>query len=720
MKKKVRSTYKSAKTVYIFGTLFTLFVLFTFLVNEMAPSGIWVSSLENKWHDRLYIAQGAKVKAPDPRILIVAIDEYTVGKLGWPFHRKYYAQLIRKLKKLGAETVVLDVLLLENDPRGKEGDQDLIRATREVGNVSHLALITAKELPDGGVEYSIKPPFKGLAKASQYIAIPNVDAHVDNDGHIRKLTLFDPRFRYMGKKYKLYGGRDCKDCEDVELASPAALAYASYNKRPLKEFFFSSRDWSESLWLNFRSYKTRIAHPGWSSSGDGKESYLTSVYPYISVLDIIEGKLSKEESAMIRGGIIFVGSTAVGAYDHFPSPYFGSWPGVEFHANSLDNLLNDDYLKFVSPWIVALVMVLFIWIPIVLRPLSTPVSSGIAAGIIVLWTIINYQLFAHGIRIYYVLPSFSLACSFVFVTVYKAMTEGREKKWIKNTFGQYLSPKVVEVITKDPSKLSLGGEKRDMTVFFLDIAHFTAISEKMDPEKLTHFLNKYLSALTDVILKHDGVVDKYIGDCIMAFWNAPLDQKEHRLLGSLSAIECISAVEKLNSEFVDKDMPEKPAVRIGLNSGNMVVGNMGSSTRLSYTVIGDEVNLASRLEGANKFFGSSIMVSESTYGGAADKVEARMLGQVRVVGKSIPIKVFELLSRKGNLSPEKAKMLSAYNEGVELFYGKNFSGAEKSFKAALEAVPGDSPSQTYLRITRDYAVIPPPSDWDGVFNLTAK
>ena len=161
-------------------------------------------------------------------------------------------------------------------------------------------------------------------------------------------------------------------------------------------------------------------------------------------------------------------------------------------------------------------------------------------------------------------------------------------------------------------------------------------------------------------------------------------------------------------------------MRIGLNSGHMVVGNMGSSTRLSYTVIGDEVNLASRLEGANKFFGSHIMVSEDTHSGARERVESRMLGQVRVVGKAIPIRVYELLAEKGKLSPEKTSLQSAYLEGVEFFYKREFKKAGKAFTGALEAVPNDAPSQLYLRITRDYEVMPPPEDWDGVFNLTAK
>ncbi|MEK7657364.1 MAG: adenylate/guanylate cyclase domain-containing protein, partial [Elusimicrobiota bacterium] len=265
-----------------------------------------------------------------------------------------------------------------------------------------------------------------------------------------------------------------------------------------------------------------------------------------------------------------------------------------------------------------------------------------------------------------------------------------------------------------------GGDKRDMTVFFLDIAHFTTISEKMTPEDLIKFLNHYLTALTDVILSNKGVVDKYIGDCVMAFWNAPLDTPGHRSLACKAAAECIEVIERLNKEYVDPSMPEKPAVRIGLNSGEVVVGNTGSARKLAYTVLGDEVNLASRLEGANKFFGSTVMASESTYKEAKDTVEARVLGQVRVVGKAIPIRVYELLSKKGGLSEAWKKALPLYEDGVTLYLARDFNGAKARFKEVQQLVPGDKPSKLYLSVCEDYSVIPPGSDWDGVFNLTAK
>jgi len=473
------------------------------------------------------------------------------------------------------------------------------------------------------------------------------------------------------------------------------------------------------LYINFRYPQERLIHQGW---GEDRNKAKFSTYRYISVADIIEDRLSEKEKEAIKGGIILVGSTSLGTYDHFPTPFNKMLPGVEVHANAIDNLLHNDYINNIvsTPWLLLLIMIVIlavIWVPVIVYRFSSKTISLVSVGIFIFLTGLDTILSANRYNMPLATVLISFIVPFIYVVVYKAISEGREKKWIKNTFGQYLSPKVVEVITKDPSKLSLGGEKRDMTVFFLDIAGFTTMSEKMTPEQLTKMLNNYLSGLTDVILCHDGVVDKYIGDCIMAFWNAPLDQKDHRKLACLAAVDCMGEINRLNTELTEFSI--KPSARIGLNSGPMVVGNMGSKTRLSYTVMGDSVNLASRLEGANKYFHSKIMVSEYTYEEAKDFLEARRLGQIRVVGKAIPVKVYEPLSHKGKLSAEGKKLLEAYNEGLEAFYKGAYDKARKAFEAALAVAPQDGPSRFYLELAEKYSSVAP-GDWDGTFNLTSK
>lgn len=725
---KESSKKAGRNTLLIFNIFFTLLILFSYLMDSTLSKGWWIRAIENKWEDfRIYMpfyarafssAQqgdytfwiGAKYNKPaDPRISIAAVDGYTVKKYGYPFKRKFHAKLIDKLKAMGAGSIGLDVLFFDKDRDDPESDKLFVEAVKKAGNVSALV---AMDTENNGIIY----PIPGLGEASQYVSYPNVDYTLESNGQVRRVHLFDPEIPYESLKIK----KRCKDeCSGVNLPLLSAATYAIYDKTPLREM--EQKFGRDPVYINFRYPVDRSFHPGWPEKerkgGDGKELSGSAVYRYLSVADILEDRLSLQEKAAVKNGIILVGSTALGAYDHYPSVFFPTWPGVEVHANVIDNLLNGDFLRPISRGWVVLLCVILMWLPFFMARMSIKVSTSVTVGTLMFLMIFNFALFINLYNMPYMTPAISLIIPFIFMTVYKAIMEGREKKWIKNTFGQYLSPKIVEVITKDPSKLSLGGEKRDMTAFFLDIAGFTTMSEKMTPEQLTKMLNNYLSGLTDVILKYDGVVDKYIGDCIMAFWNAPLDQKDHRKLACLAAVECMGEIARLNEELTEFTI--KPSARIGLNSGPMVVGNMGSKTRLSYTVMGDSVNLASRLEGANKYFHSKIMVSEYTYEEAKNFIEARQLGQIRVVGKAIPVKVYEPLAHKGKLSAVNKKLLAAYNEGLELFYKGAYEKAGKAFEAALVAAPQDGPSRFYLELAEKYSSAVP-GDWDGTFNLTSK
>ncbi len=720
---KAKDTKENNKALYLFGIIFTFLMLFTMLVESFTLKWGWLRPLNNAWSDfRINSPRHAATffssksseesyafsfgrlfnKSGDPRIIIAAVDNHTLNNLGYPFKRKYYGQLIERLNKLGAKAIVMDIFTVDPDKADPESDASYIRAVKKAGNV-----ISLMDLDRWNSKFQL--PIKGLGFASRYLAIPNMDRSIGSDNFVRSLYIFEPDFSY-GDIKGLETSCAKTECGGIQLPGLAATAYAVYSNMPLSAVW--ARYGENYFRINFRYPQTRVIHAGWSKEG----STSFSVYKQISILDIIQGKISDDERLAIKGSIAFVGSTAIGAFDHYPSPFMPNLPGVDIHANALDNMLHGDFLRPVSSWLVVFLVLAGIWLPIGLRKQSVALLTAATAAFCGTMLVFDYYLVC---KLYnFVLASVIVAAavSFVVASVQKALMAGREKKWIKNTFGQYLSPKVVELITKDPSKLSLGGEKRDMTAFFLDIAGFTTISEKLTPDQLTKMMNTYLSGFTDVILRHDGVVDKYIGDCIMAFWNAPLDQKDHRKLACLAAIDCLSELRSLNevSEF-----SIKPDCRIGLNSGFMVVGNMGSKTRMSYTVMGDTVNLASRLEGANKFFHSKIMVSEYTYDEAKDFIEARMLGQIRVVGKAIPVKVYEPLAHKGKLPADVSRMRDAYNEGYAEFFKGSFGKARKAFEAALAVMPADGPSKFYLDLAIKYAE-GTPKDWDGTFNLTSK
>ena len=256
-------------------------------------------------------------------------------------------------------------------------------------------------------------------------------------------------------------------------------------------------------------------------------------------------------------------------------------------------------------------------------------------------------------------------------------------------------------------------------MLFSDIAGFTSISERMAPETLVELLNKYLSAMTDIILRHRGNVNKYLGDGIMAIFGAPRGDPNHASLACFAALDSQSELAKLREQWKAEGQPEIRA-RIGINSGWLVVGNMGSQARMEYTVMGDAVNLASRLEGANKFYDTLILLGPRTYELAARDIEAREVDRMRVKGKQEPVVVFELLARKGCLSVEQQRVIETYVEGLAAYKRRNFKTAATQFEAALALDPGDGPSRVYLSRAKEYLIHPPAADWDGVYELKSK
>jgi adenylate cyclase len=309
--------------------------------------------------------------------------------------------------------------------------------------------------------------------------------------------------------------------------------------------------------------------------------------------------------------------------------------------------------------------------------------------------------------------------SIIIINARYYLAEMGQKALIRDAFGQYLSPKVVADLVKDPDKLALGGEEREMTAFFSDIAGFSSFSEKMTPTELVNALNDYLTEMCKIIVEYEGTVDKFEGDAIIAFWGAPSIQEDHAKLACFASIDMQKSIVEIDRRFVAEGRP-KIAVRMGLNTGRMVVGNMGSAQRMDYTIMGDSVNLASRLEGANKAYGSDIMISEMTYAKVRDDVDVRELDTLRVVGKNEPIKVYQLMERKGATSAKLAALAAAFELALGHYKQRDYAQALAGFEQCVEMVPEDGPSKVYCKRCALYLENPPADDWDGVFNLTEK
>ncbi len=661
--------------------------LFLSFIVVMVAVAIYLFTGLLNMEDRLGIDFRLRLRGdrpPDPHIVIIAVDEPSIKALGrWPWNRDVHAKLIERLTAAGAKAIAFDILFTEEDQCGRTwSDEELGRAAAKSGRVIFGALFHYGE---GGVPANPLFPIPQLQKENIGLGLVNIFPEVD--GVTRKVPLV------VETDGRLY-------------SSLSFAAYAmSQNKTAEEAFNELKPPVDDSPWHEM--YIDYVGTKGFQQ------------FPYYSFVDVLENKVPAEA---FKDKIVFVGGTAIGLFDFKSVPNISNFPGVEIHANALDNLLRHRFLNQESGlWDTIFVMVLFGLICGFLA-LKVPTWAGaISAAILFGYFGTCQWLFVHRqVVLNYLGPAFGVVFSYIVVFFIRFRRERTEKRWIRNTFAQYMSPKLVEVLAKDPGRMKLGGEERDMTIFFSDLKGFTSLSENMKANDLVHLLNEYLDEMTDIImLKHDGYVDKYIGDAIMAFWNAPLDQPDHAARACLAALDQLDKLLELQKRFVERGLPSID-LRMGINTGHVIVGNMGSHNKFNYTVIGDPVNMASRLEGANKTFNTRIMLSEFAYEKAKNDVEVRPLDLLRVKGKQIPINVYELVARKDGLTAAQKTGFASYKEGMNFYREKKFERAISSFKKTLGSLPEDGPSKLYIERCENFIAFPPPPSWDGVYVMTTK
>jgi adenylate cyclase len=316
------------------------------------------------------------------------------------------------------------------------------------------------------------------------------------------------------------------------------------------------------------------------------------------------------------------------------------------------------------------------------------------------------------------LPTATLALNYVAIVSYRFFFEEREKKKVRAAFGQYVAPGVVDRLLKEPDLLRLGGDEKDLTAMFTDIRGFTAISEGLSPSALVELLNEYLSEMTEVIFRNWGTLDKYIGDAIMAFWGAPFPQPDHAERACRAALDMLQVLKKLQEKW-QAEGRSRINIGIGINTGPMVVGNMGSNRRFNFTIMGDNVNLASRLEGINKEFGTRLVISEYTYQAAGKNLVVRELDLIRVKGKMRPVRIYELLALD-NEREKYIELVERFQQGLECYRGGQWEAATEIFDKLVQDYPTDKPSRVFLDRCQHLMGQPPEGVWDGVFTMTTK
>ncbi|MBU2645178.1 adenylate/guanylate cyclase domain-containing protein [bacterium] len=443
-------------------------------------------------------------------------------------------------------------------------------------------------------------------------------------------------------------------------------------------------------------------------------------FPHYSVFDVINHKIAKEK---LKDKIVILGATETGIYDLRTTPFGSAFPGVEVHANLIDNLLRDDYL-YQSDFInfMSFLMILFSGLIIGLILTKLRALQGLIFSLLYLvgyfagnlWLLFNERTWTSFVHVLGV-----ILVNWFAIVLFKFFGEEKDKRFIKGAFQQYLSPKVIDQLVNDPGLLKLGGEKREITAFFSDVQGFSTISESLTPEELVELLNEYLTAMTDIVMKYDGTVDKFEGDAVIAFFGAPVTYPDHAVRACLASLEMQQKLVEMRANWKQHDKHQL-YVRIGLNTDQVVVGNMGSAYRMDYTMMGDGVNLAARLEGVNKQYGTYTLISEYTHNAAKDHIEVRELDMIRVVGKKAPVRIFEVLGKKGEVSAERLKAARYFSKGLQLYRAQNWHDAIKYFGHTNKLFKGDGASQVFVERCKKFMENQPAKNWDGVYQMASK
>ena len=440
-------------------------------------------------------------------------------------------------------------------------------------------------------------------------------------------------------------------------------------------------------------------------------------FPYISAAQVLAGKAPL---AQLENRIVLLGSTAPGLADLRVTPFSSTFPGVEIHAHLIAGML-DGTTRYTPPWAddarVLVVLVLGVLLTLVLLRFNPIIGLVVSMGLLALLLAAYAAAWTRFWVVPMAAPMITVLGLYAFNTAYGFFAESRNKRQMTKLFGQYVPPELAAEMSQDPAHYTMDGQSREMTVLFSDIRGFTNFSEKLSPTELAEVLNAYLSTMTHIVQKQRGTIDKYIGDAIMAFWNAPVDLADHASRAVQTALDMQAALPQLNQEFAARGWPEVQ-IGVGVNTGRMSVGNMGSEFRMSYTVMGDAVNLGSRLEGITKQYGVGILVTQPTV--EADPVHAFMkIDDVRVKGKETPVAIYEPLGVKAGLD-ETLKKNAADFEAVFASYQKqDWDTAESALRALNERTPRKL-YDIYLERIAHFRAAPPPADWDGVFVYTTK
>ena len=649
------------------------------LATVAPPFNRSLGKIDDALYDTFYKSRKPQSKR-DSDIVMVVVDDKSVREMiadpqwhfRWPWPREFWGAIVQFLERSGAKVVVFDVYFDEPsfyspnaDPHQPSGDDGVF----------------AQKLND--------------------VTIPVV--------HARRSDVSPPPFAPPVSNPPIFGAVDI-DSAMIRSYAPYRNGVPSLAVQAVKQFGKPLPAWTNEPF--------RLHFYGPNEQPDG-----TRTFRYLSAYSIFQACLPGADfdslgitPDLFNGKIVVIGAIADAATDIKSSPLDELFPAVESHATAIANILDDRRVHPVSQPITFSIGLAGALLASAgaLFPKRAWFKLPLATAVIAAIYILGFQLFTRGRTIYWLplaMPLSATIAATVLGLAWTYLVEDRQRRVLLRFLAQYVSPEVAAELDRQGT-ISLGGVRREMTVMFTDIAGFTDVSEQMEVEQLEKFMNFYLSEMSGIVFAENGTLDKYIGDAIMSFWNAPLNQPDHAVHACRTALGIKQRERALQSQL-EQVGAKGILTRIGINTGQMVVGNMGSLQKLNYTVMGDAVNLASRLEGANKLYGSQILVAQPTVDQVKDRFVFRQLDLLRVKGKKKPMAVYELLA-EGNGDEKLHRVATDFGRAFALYQQKKWDESEQTLIALLAEFPDDGPAQALLKRVQSYRQSPPPADWDGV------
>lgn len=721
--------------MFTFFLLSVISIFFALNVRDITSPSLkemtrYTSFFEDRFYDfRMNLT--VDKKAMDKRIVLAAIDDRSIEEIGrFPWTRSVWAELLRKLQVYGAKVVGFDVFFSEPELACNAESPDILLANainEFQSNPERRVIIpysmtwyqseAIEELPDVLYEYMLNTkekagaglmpqfigrtvfPIEGIQSSGAYLA--HIEAEKDADGIFRHYSLaskanelYYPSFSLA--TYELFTG----DTPTLEMPGPLE-AYLKLK--------------SGDISLNYK--------------GEAKIRWFGGMnnFPQVSIHELLKASDNDPQMhELINGHVIYIGSTALGAHDFRHTPIDSQLPGIYWHMNMLNMLLEGRFFKpqddsTLYSWLMLIGGTTFI---IFVMFFGNAIADlfGLILVIGGLFYLDTYYLIPAGYEIKLFFCLFSAISCYSWSTFINFYVTTKEKAKIKGTFSRYVSPAVVEEMTTNPDKVRVGGEKKNITVFFSDVRDFTTISEKLTPEELSKCLNQYMGRMTDILFANQGTLDKYIGDAIVAFWGAPMALENHAYHAVTAALEMIEVLPEINQSFKEQGFPLFKH-GIGLNTGDCSVGNMGSDTLFQYTALGDNMNLGARLEALCKFYGVQLNISEFTLNAIPENLREtltyRILDKVRVKGKENAVTIYEVFHPSHHLMGDE-QALKDYNVAWRCYQEARFREAMDLLSPLHEKYPEDKTFKRVLEFAEGYLKMPPPPDWDGVFTHTTK